>query len=365
MKPIPTLLALLLLTGGASFATAQEPPKAPEEQVRRPDEPPPPPSRGPDRDRDGRDGKRGGGPERGPHGPEHRMRGEQEMKPAAYLGIMTRAPGPELVAQAGLKEGFGLLIQEVMQDSPASKAGLKQHDLLHLFEDQKLVNVEQLSALVRAAGKDGEVKLTVRRAGQDVTVTVKIEEKLMPVERRHGGPHGGFPDFRSFGHQMHEWGDDFRDRMDRFNQSMRDYQEQLQDWMRGPKDKPLPPPPRFEGERRDGSSGGRPAPPRGGDRDGRYEVREEKRTEERVVTRRDEAGEYSLRSGGEGAVFIVRPKDGGEQRYEVNNQEQRETVPAEYKAKLEELEKMSRDLPKRPDSGREPDGPPPEKKDSI
>ena len=290
------------------------------------------------------------------------------MRASAYLGIMTRAPGPELVAQAGLKEGFGLLIQDVMQDSPASKGGLQQHDLLHLFEDQKLVNVEQLSALVNAAGKDSEVKLTVRRAGQDVVVTVKIEEKLMPAERRHGGPPGGFPDFRSFGHQMHEWGSDFRERMERFNRAMREYQEQLQDWMRGPKDKPQPEMPRFEEERREGGpSGGRPPYPKGDrdERDGRSGMRYESRSDDRSVIRRDEAGEYSLRSSGDGRVFTVRLKDGEEQRFELNTPDQREKVPAEFKEKLQELEKMSREIPRRPDGSDAPPEPPRRPKDSI
>lgn len=360
MKLTAACLALIACISPSIYVSAQEPQGGREEPIRRPEDAPPPRG-GPEKDRNGRKGKGGGGPERGPHGgPDRGPKGEPEMKPSAYLGIMTRAPGPELVAQAGLKDGFGLLIQEVMEDSPASKAGLQQHDLLHLFEDQKLVNVEQLSALVRAAGKDSEVKLTVRRTGKDVEVKVKIEEKLMPVERRHGGPHG-YPDFRSFGHSMHQWGDDFRERMERFNQAMREYQERLQDWMRGPQDGPQPQMPRFEGERRDGP----PPPPRDGERGDRPDYRYEKREEERKVTRRDEAGEYSLQSGADGKEFIVRPKSGEEQRYELNSDAQREAIPSEYKAKLEELEKMSRDLPTRPDSVREPDGRPPEKKDSI
>ncbi len=366
MKPSIICLTLLASLGVTSLTQAQEPPTEQREQARRPEESPPPPQRGPGKDRDGRRG--GGGPERGPRGPEHPPRGEPEMKPSAYLGIMTRAPGPELVAQAGLKEGFGLLIQEVMQDSPASKGGLQQHDLLHLFEDQKIVNVEQLTALVRAAGKGSDVKLTVRRAGQDVVVTVKIEEKMMPSERRHGGPPGGFPDFRSFGHQMHEWGSDFRERMERFNQAMREYQERLQDWMRGPRDRPQPEMPRFDEERREGGpGGGRPPYPRGerDERDARSNMRYENHNEERSVTRRDEAGEYSLRSSGGEKVFIVRPKEGEEQRFELNTPEQREKVPADFMGKLEELERMSRDMPRRPDGGDAPPEPPKRPKDSI
>jgi hypothetical protein len=266
------------------------------------------------------------------------------MRMSPYLGVMTRAPGPELVAQAGLAEGFGLLVQEVMEDSPAAKGGLQQHDLLYRFEDQKLVNVEQLSALVRAAGTGSEVKLTVRRAGKDVELTVKVEEKLMPAERGHGGP-PGFPDFRSFGRSGPEWSGDMRQRMDQFNDAMRKYQQELQEWMRNPKDNPQPKMPRFEGEPRDGTTRG--GPPHG--RGGRPESHFEKRDVERSVIRRDDKGEYALRSGSEGKEFVVRPKDGEERRFPISTEEQRRAVPAEYQARLDELEKMSRELPTRPD----------------
>lgn len=373
------LLSTLVLAGLVSpNLQAQEKDTPPSgEQVRRPDGapptpperdrdvPPPPPSRDGDRRRGepGR-GPRGGGPDGPQRGADHR-RGEPEMKMTPYLGIMTRAPGPELVAQAGLKEGFGLLIQEIMPESPAAKAGLKQHDLLHLFEDQKLVNVDQLTALVRAEGKDKEVKLTVKRGGQDVVVTLKIEEKLMPVERRFGGP-PGFPDLRSFGPRMQEWGEDVRQRTEQFGDEMREYQHRLQEWMRGLRDGPKPEMPRFEGDRRGGPDGDRPPPPqRGGDR---TETRTEVKVEDRAVTRRDDDGEYSYRSSTrEGKIFTVRPKDGEEQKFEVNTPEQRGKVPEAFRRKLEELEKMSRSIPDRPHA---PEGeprpePPPGRKDSI
>lgn len=377
MKRKLLLSTLALACLAAPNLQAQEKDTPPSgEQVRRPDgAPPPPPERDrdappPPRDGEGRRGEpgrgpRGGGPDGYHRGDDHR-RGEPEMKMMPYLGIMTRAPGPEVVAQAGLNEGFGLLVQEVMPESPAAKAGLKQHDLLHLFEDQKIVNVDQLTALVRAAGKGKEVKLTVKRGGQDVVVTLMIEEKLMPVERHFGGPPGGFPDMRSFIPRMQEWGEEQRERAERFGDAMREYQNRLQEWMRGPKDRPQPEMPRFEGERRGGLDGDRPPPPRDGERGDRTENRKQVTVDDRAVTRRDDAGEYSYRSTREGKVFTVKPKDGEEQEFEVNTPEQREKVPAAFRQKLEELEKMSRTLPERPGPEGGPRAePPPSRKDSI
>jgi hypothetical protein len=69
------------------------------------------------------EGERGEHRERG--GPDQKQRGPQpEMKPTAYIGVMTRGVPPEVRAQTGIGEGFGLLVEEVMPDSPAQKAGL-------------------------------------------------------------------------------------------------------------------------------------------------------------------------------------------------------------------------------------------------
>jgi membrane-associated protease RseP (regulator of RpoE activity) len=111
-----------------------------------------------------------------------------EMKPAPFLGVVTRQPSPEVRTMTGVAEGFGLVVEEVMPNSPAAKAGIQRYDLVTMFNDQRLANMEQLSALVRATGKDGDVSLTVKRAGAEQKISVKIGERMMPVheEGRHG-----------------------------------------------------------------------------------------------------------------------------------------------------------------------------------
>ena len=47
-----------------------------------------------------------------------------------------------------LMEGQGVLINHVTAGSPAEKAGLKRHDILVQFGDQKIFAAEQLSKLI-------------------------------------------------------------------------------------------------------------------------------------------------------------------------------------------------------------------------
>lgn len=102
-------------------------------------------------------------------------------QPQPFLGVMT-VPLPEpLAVQLSIPVGFGLIVGEVLPNSPAAQAGIQKFDVLRLLNDQQLVEPAQLQALVRAAGKDKEVTLTIVRKAQEQKVTVKVGERLAPV----------------------------------------------------------------------------------------------------------------------------------------------------------------------------------------
>lgn len=150
----------------------------------------------------------------------------------AYLGVLTGPVSPELRAQFGLMEGFGLQIVEVMPDSPASQAGLKEHDLLISFDDQKLVNTDQLQALVRSRKKDETVVLSLISGGQQKQLSLKIGERVTQVmpERPRGGFMPMMPPWSGSWNpgagQMQEW----QQKMDKYQREMREYQQQVQKW---------------------------------------------------------------------------------------------------------------------------------------
>lgn len=315
---------------------------------------------------------------------ERRGRGDRPRppveKPTPFIGVITRDLNPEVRAQAGVPDGFGLLVAEVMPDSPAKDAGLQQHDVLILFGDQRLVNVEQLSALVRSQKKGDEVSLTVKRGGEEKKLTVKIGERMMPempLQDRgwdfhfrtpfgSGEWHG--PGTRPFGQMADEW----RDRAERFQDQLREYQERLQDWSRGPKDRPLPPVPQLDVPR--GPDRG-PPPPGGRDSVRRPPPQGEHRAEARVevhadgphvkmsgtVNRKDETGEYSLHREDGKATFTAKPKDGQEQSWPINTEDERKAVPEPYRAKLRDLESIKLDTHGDPGAPPRPEGahPPP------
>jgi serine protease Do len=102
-----------------------------------------------------------------------------EMETVTFLGVQTAPVGPTLAAQLGLAKDHGLAVAEVVPDSPAAGA-LQTHDILLKFNDQILVDVRQLTVLVRGAKEGDDVVLTYLRAGKQATATVKLARKEMP-----------------------------------------------------------------------------------------------------------------------------------------------------------------------------------------
>jgi membrane-associated protease RseP (regulator of RpoE activity) len=99
-----------------------------------------------------------------------------------YLGVtIDRLPEP---VRAQLPETIpreqGLLVEQVIQDSPAAKAGLQPFDILLQYNDQKLFSPEQLNRLVGSDSGGQPVKLTVVRGGKVSTLDVTLGESSPP-----------------------------------------------------------------------------------------------------------------------------------------------------------------------------------------
>lgn len=121
---------------------------------------------------------------RGQPGPGH---GPEAGKPTTYLGVAV-SRSAELSAHLGLAPGMGLVVDALTPDSPAA-AVLKPHDVLTRFDDQLLVNAEQLAVLVRARKEGEEVTLSYIRAGQPATAKVRLGTHTPPALMKPMGFH--------------------------------------------------------------------------------------------------------------------------------------------------------------------------------
>ena len=299
----------------------------------------------------------------GEHGRHHRdvERHGPEMKPTAYIGVMTRPLAPEVRAQTSLKEGFGLLVEDVMPDSPAKTSGLQQNDVLVLLGDQQLINQEQLAVLVRSTAKDSDIVFTIKRAGAEQKVTVKVGEKLLPAVPM-GGHGPGFHPFDNYREGIERFNQDLRDRTEHFQRGMHEYQNRMQEWQQqhgrdqrhGPRQdgEKAPPPP--TNNKKDDTKGQQGSATSHAGATVKVEVGSNgaegtsivttNSKVEHNVTRRDDSGEYSLHQDGGSKTFTVKPTAGEEKSFPVSTDEERKAVPEEFKVKLKELDEVSRQV---------------------
>ncbi|MGH7493905.1 MAG: PDZ domain-containing protein [bacterium] len=103
-----------------------------------------------------------------------------EKAAKGWLGVSVRELTPSAREQLKLGNETGLLVIDVLRDSPADDAGIKEEDVILQFDGQKVEQADDLSRLVRNAGADKKVTLIVMRAGERKTMEVMLGKRRSP-----------------------------------------------------------------------------------------------------------------------------------------------------------------------------------------
>ncbi len=94
-----------------------------------------------------------------------------------WLGVAIQDVTKELAESFGLKQTGGILINEVQEDSPASKAGLKQGDVIVRLNDTVLENVSELRNKIALIIPNTKAILHIIRNGKEQQIKVIIGEQ--------------------------------------------------------------------------------------------------------------------------------------------------------------------------------------------
>ena len=97
-----------------------------------------------------------------------------------WLGVFIQEVDKNLAKSFGMDKPTGAVIAKVLKDSPASKSGLKQGDVILKFNGETIKKSGDLPPLVGMTKVNAKVKVEILRNNQNLNVFVRIEE--LPAE---------------------------------------------------------------------------------------------------------------------------------------------------------------------------------------
>ena len=116
-----------------------------------------------------------------------------------YLGIRMQRIEGGLAEALSIDEDSGILVGQVMSDSPASKAGIEEGDVIVKMDGTEVGTPEKLGELVRSKSDGEKVNVQLLRDGKAKTVTVTLAQAPNDMETfQEGAPmpgHGQNPEW--------------------------------------------------------------------------------------------------------------------------------------------------------------------------
>ena len=119
-----------------------------------------------------------------------------DARPWSWLGVRIRdlseQETEELAARHGIREGFGVVIVEVLDDTPAARAGLQNGDIVVAFEERPVTETRMLQRLIASASVEREARLTVLRPEGRRSLPVRLVAMPRPVAGERVAAEFGF-----------------------------------------------------------------------------------------------------------------------------------------------------------------------------
>ena len=91
-----------------------------------------------------------------------------------WLGVAVQEITPSLQKALELGDRKGLMITEVMDDSPAERAGLLEEDVILRYDGEPVSRISELRRLVRRTSPGTEVTLRIWRDGKEMDIRATI-----------------------------------------------------------------------------------------------------------------------------------------------------------------------------------------------
>lgn len=103
---------------------------------------------------------------------------------AGWLGIEIAEVTPERAKELKLPRTEGVIVSDVLPDSPSAKAGLEAKDVILEYDGQAVEGTVQFRRLVRETPPGRSVPVEVARNGHDEKLTVQVGSSARSMETR-------------------------------------------------------------------------------------------------------------------------------------------------------------------------------------
>ena len=103
-----------------------------------------------------------------------------------WLGIQIQDITPDVAEYYGLQDRAGVLVYQVLADSPAQKAGMQDGDILKSFDGAPVKNARELVDVVSHAKVGRKAQVEIVREGKRMTMNVEVGERPSENELADG-----------------------------------------------------------------------------------------------------------------------------------------------------------------------------------
>jgi len=100
-----------------------------------------------------------------------------------WLGVTVQDLTEDLAKHFGLSDKNGVLVANVLEDSPAKKGGIKEGDIIKELDNKPINNVRELLNIIGKAEVGRKIKLTVIRDKKPLSLEVVVGERPQDLEK--------------------------------------------------------------------------------------------------------------------------------------------------------------------------------------
>ena len=107
-----------------------------------------------------------------------------------WLGVSIQSLTPELAKQFELTDGKGVLVGDIVEDSPADKGGLQRGDIIVEVQGKKIDDPNQIRNMVAGIEPGQEIEMKIIRENKPITKNVTVSELPTDVQKPAKGEYG-------------------------------------------------------------------------------------------------------------------------------------------------------------------------------